>query len=70
MLGTDVFLTADVFIKPSGQIRPESFDITKKYAVACTRVYTVCLHMEQAFETLVEEMKVYTDVHEETFAFY
>ena len=26
--------------------------------------------MEQAFETLVEEMKVYTDVLEETFPFY
>ena len=25
--------------------------------------------MEQAFETLFEEMKVYTDVLEETFAF-
>ena len=58
-----------IFIKPSGSISPESFDVTKKYAVAHTRVYTVCLHMEQAFETLFEEMKVYTDVLEETFAF-
>ena len=30
--------------------------------------YTVCLHLEQVFETLVEEMKLDTDVLEETFA--
>ena len=35
-----------------------------KHAVACTWVYTVCLHMEQAFKILPEEMKL-----EETFHF-
>ena len=34
---------------------------------ACTRICTVCLHLEQAFETLLEEMKLDTDVLEETF---
>ena len=28
----------------------------------------VCLHLEQVFETLVEEMKLDTDALEETFA--
>ena len=31
------------------------------------RVYTVCLHLEQTFETVLEEMKLDTDVLEETF---
>ena len=37
-----------------------------KNAVACTQVYmyTVCLHLEQAFETLLEEMNLDTDVLE------
>ena len=41
--------------------------LQNKHAVACTRVYTACLHMEQAFVTLLEEMKNDTDVLEETF---
>ena len=47
-----------IFIKPSGRLSPESFDVTK----------FVCLHLEQVFETLVEEMKLDTDALEETFA--
>ena len=37
-----------------------------KNPVACTQVYmyTVCLHLEQAFETLLEEMNLDTDVLE------
>ena len=58
-----------MFIKPSSGISPELFDVTNKHAVACTRVYTVYLHMEQAFEILLEEMKGDTDVLEETFRF-
>ena len=69
MLGTDVFLTADLY-QAKWADKARIVWHYKKYAVACTRVYTVCLHMEQAFETLVEEMKVNTDVLEETFAFY
>ena len=38
------------------------------YFFACSCVYTVCLHLEQAFETVFEEMKLDTDVLEETFA--
>ena len=38
------------------------------YLLACTRAYTVCLHLEQAIETVLEEMKLDTDVLEETFA--
>ena len=53
-------------IKPSGGISPGPFYITKeKYCCLYTR--TVCLHMEQAFETLLEEMKLDTDFLEETF---
>ena len=32
------------------------------FLLACTRVWTVCLHLEQAFETVIEEMKLDTDV--------
>ena len=32
---------------------------------ACTQIYT--MHLEQAFETLLEEMKLDTDVLDETF---
>ena len=38
------------------------------YLVACTRVWTVCLHLEQAFETVLEEMKLDTDILKETWA--
>ena len=38
------------------------------YLLACTRVCTFCLHLEQAFETVLEEMKLDTDVLEETLA--
>ena len=31
-------------------------------------LYTVCLHLEQAFETVLNEMKLDIDVLEETFA--
>ena len=42
--------------------------LQNKHAIACMRVYTVCMHLEQAFETLFEEMKPDTDVLKETFA--
>ena len=38
------------------------------YLLACTRVWTVCLNLEQAFETVLEEMKLDTDVLKETWA--
>ena len=54
-----------ISIMPSGKISPESFDVTKKHAVisllARSRVYTVCLHLEQVFEAVLEEMKLDTD---------
>ena len=31
-------------------------------------IYTVCLHLEQAFETILKEMKLDIDALEETFA--
>ena len=31
-------------------------------------IYTVCLHLEHAFETVLKEMKLDIDVLEETFA--
>ena len=36
--------------------------------LSCTYVYTVCFHLEQALETVFEEMRLDTDVLEETFA--
>ena len=45
--GQIVFVTAD------GQISPELFDITKIDMLLF--VFTVCLHLEQAFETLLKE---------------
>ena len=39
------------------------------YLLPYTRVYTVCLHLEQAFETVLEKMKLDTDVLEETFTY-
>ena len=36
--------------------------------LACSCFYTICLHLEQAFETVFEQMKLDTDVIEETFA--
>ena len=42
--------------------------LQNKHAIACMRVCTVCMHLEQAFETLFEEMKPDTDVLKETFA--
>ena len=38
------------------------------YLLDCTRVWTVCLRLEQAFETVLEEMKPDTDVLEEAWA--
>ena len=38
------------------------------YFLACTRVYTVLLHLEQAFETVFEQMNLDSDVLEGTFA--
>ena len=59
--GQIVFVTAD------GQISPELFDITKIDMLLF--VFTVCLHLEQAFETLLKKkMKLDRDVLEETFA--
>ena len=65
----DVYVTADLY-----QARPDKPKIFWRYernnAVDCSRVYTVCLHLEQAFETLLKEMKIDTDVPEETFPSY
>ena len=36
------------------------------YLLACTQVNTVCLHLEQAFETILKEMYLDTEVHKET----
>ena len=44
--------------------------LQNKHAVDCSQVYTICLHLEKAFETLLEEMKLDTDVLEETFPSY
>ena len=38
------------------------------YFLACSCVHTICLHLEQAFETVFEQMKLDTDVTDETFA--
>ena len=56
----------------SSQISPDLFDVKKKkhavvYLLACTRVYTGVLHLEQTFETVLEEMKLDTNVLEEIF---
>ena len=53
-----------IFINPSGRISQNCLMLQDKHAVACTRVYTVCLHLEQAFETLLEEIKLDTDILE------
>ena len=73
MLQTDVYCTADLYHAK----RPDKPRIIWHYRInmllfifhACTWVYTVCLHLEQVFETVLEEMKLDTDVLEETFAF-
>ena len=52
--------------------RPDKPRIIWRYKInmmlLVRKYYTVCLHLEQVFETLVEEMKLDTDVLEETFA--
>ena len=62
-----------IFIMPSSQVSAESFDVTKQTCCylpsSLYRVYTVCLHLEQTFETVLEKMKLDTDVLEETFTF-
>ena len=50
-----------MFVTTDGQISPESFDVT-------IFIHTVCLHLEQAFETVLKEMRLDIDVLEETFA--
>ena len=66
---TDLYVTADLYQarldKPQNRLA-----LQNKHAVDCSRVYTVCLHLEQAFETLLEEMKLDTDLLEETFPSY
>ena len=57
-----------IFINLSGRISPELLDVTNKHALACTRVCTVCIHLEQAVQTLFKEVKRDTDVLKETFA--
>ena len=57
-----------IFIIPSSQVSAESFDVTKQTCCYLPSfLYTVCLHLEQAFETVLEKMKLDTDVLEETF---
>ena len=66
---TDVYVTADLY-----QARPDKPKIIWRYKITCFWLFTstlaVCLHLEQAFETLLEEMKLDTDVLEETFPSY
>ena len=59
-----VMLQTDVFVTANGQIIPESFDVTNMLLF----IHTVCLHLEQAFETLLKEVKLDIDVLEETVA--
>ena len=70
MLQTDIHVTADLYHAKQPD-KPRLVWRKKKHAVvyllACTWVYTVCLHLEQAFKTVLEEMKLDTDVLEETF---
>ena len=69
MLWTEVYVTADLYQGKRPDIKAQNLlTLHNKHAVACTQVYTVCLHLEQAFETLLEEIKLDTDVLEETFA--
>ena len=42
-----------MFVTADGQISPELFDITKIDMLLF--LFTVCLHLEQAFETLLKE---------------
>ena len=66
---TDVYVTADLY--QASPDKPQNrLALRNKHAVDCLRVYTVCLHLEQAFETLLEEMKLDTDLLEETFRSY
>ena len=50
-------------------LRPDKPRIVLRYKIDMLLfVYTVCLHLEQAFETVLKEMKLDRDVLEETFA--
>ena len=59
MVRTNVYVTV-IIINPSGRISPKLFDITKQ-TCCCLYTRTVCLNMEQAFEILIEEIKLDTD---------
>ena len=60
-------LQAVVFVTADDQISPES--IVWRYKIDMLLfIHTVCLHLEQAFETVLKEMKLDIDVLEETIA--
>ena len=67
MLQTDVYVTADLY---QAQNKPRIVWCYKINMLLLVREYAlfVCMHLEQAFETLFEEMKPDTDVLKETFA--
>ena len=60
-----VMLQTDVFVTANGQIISEWFDVTLNMLLF---IHTVCLHLEQAFETVLKEVKLDIDVLEETVA--
>ena len=70
MLQIDVCVTADLYHaeQPDKTQNRLTSQTALIYFLACTRVNTVCLHLGQQFETVLEELKLDTDVTEETFA--
>ena len=66
---TDVYVTAVLY--QARLDKPQNYlALRNKHAVDSSLVYTVFMHLEQEFETLLEEMKLDTDVLEETFPSY
>ena len=57
---TDLYVTAVLYQarldKPQNRLA-----LRNKHAGDCSRAYTVCLHLEQAFETLLAEMNLDTE---------
>ena len=70
MLWTDVCVTAALCLV--ARQAQNHLTLQNKHAViylpACICVNTVCLHLELAFETILEKMKLDTDVLEKTSA--
>ena len=66
---TNVYVTAVLYQARLDKAQ-NHLALQNKHAADCSLVYTVFLHLEQEFETLLEEMKLDTDLHEETFPSY